>query len=108
LAHGRRCFGTGHLGGFERRSARGRKRVMVAANSWQQICSSKWTAKPPRPDAPAKKNKSFFSTMKELTLVGSYTSEIGITQELLFQPATDKYEGCIPLERIGKAWAELD
>jgi hypothetical protein len=54
------------------------------------------------------KDKPFFSTMKELTLIGYYTSEIGITQELLFQPATDKYEGCIPLERIGKAWMELN
>lgn len=53
------------------------------------------------------KDKPFFGMMKELTLVGYYTSEIGITEELRFQPATDMYEGCIPLERVGRSWAEL-
>ncbi len=53
------------------------------------------------------KEQPFFGMMKEFTLTGYYTSEIGITQELLFQPATDKFEGCIPLERVGRAWAEL-
>jgi len=53
------------------------------------------------------KAQPFFGMMKEFTLTGYYTSEIGITQELLFQPATDKFEGCIPLERVGRAWAEL-
>jgi len=47
--------------------------------------------------------KPFFGMMKEFTLAGYYTSEIGITQELLFQPAIDKFEGCIPLERVGRA-----
>jgi len=50
----------------------------------------------------------FLGMMKELTLVGYYTSEIGATDELQFQPATDKYEGCIPLERNGgRNWADL-
>lgn len=53
------------------------------------------------------KAQPFFGMMKEFTLTGYYTSEIGVTQELLFQPATDKFEGCIPLERVGRAWAEL-
>ncbi|MEK7730101.1 MAG: gluconate 2-dehydrogenase subunit 3 family protein [candidate division KSB1 bacterium] len=50
----------------------------------------------------------FFGMMKELTLVGYYTSTIGMTEELEFQPATDRFEGCIPLGRVGKTWAELN
>ena len=54
------------------------------------------------------KDTPFFGMMKEMTLVGYYTSEIDATDELLFQPATDKYEGCIPLERNGgRVWAEI-
>lgn len=50
----------------------------------------------------------FFGMMKELTLVGYYTSAIGSTEEREFQPATDRFEGCIPLGRVGKTWAELN
>jgi hypothetical protein len=53
------------------------------------------------------KDLPFFAMMKELALVGYYTSTIGMTEELQFQPATDKYEGCIPLDRVGRAWAEF-
>ncbi len=54
------------------------------------------------------KDLPFFAMMKELTLVGYYTSTIGMTEELVFQPATDRFEGCIPLGRVGKTWAELN
>lgn len=54
------------------------------------------------------KDLPFFAMMKELTLVGYYTSTIGMTDELEFQPATDRFEGCIPLGRVGKTWAELN
>lgn len=54
------------------------------------------------------KELPFFGMMKELTLVGYYTSTIGMTDELEFQPATDRFEGCIPLGRVGKTWAELN
>lgn len=47
----------------------------------------------------------FFRTMKELTLVGYYTSEIGATQELRFDPVMGRYDACVPLEKIGRAWA---
>ena len=48
---------------------------------------------------------SFFRTMKELTLVGYYTSEIGATRELRHAPVPGRFEGCVPLDRIGRAWA---
>ena len=50
----------------------------------------------------------FFGMMKELTLIGYYTSVVGANDELQFQPATNRFDGCIPLERVdGRSWAEL-
>ena len=47
----------------------------------------------------------FFRTFKELTLVGYYTSEIGATRELHHQPVPGRYDGCVPLTKIGRTWA---
>ena len=47
----------------------------------------------------------FFRLMKELTLVGYYTSQIGATRELRHAPVPGRFEGCVPLDQIGRAWA---
>jgi hypothetical protein len=47
----------------------------------------------------------FFRTMKDLTRLGDYTSEIGMTQELQWMAAPGKYDGCVPLEEVGRTWA---
>ena len=47
----------------------------------------------------------WFRTMKELTVLGYYTSEVGATKELRYEPVPGRYEGCVPLARIGRAWA---
>lgn len=46
----------------------------------------------------------FFRQLKELTLVGYYTSEVGMTRELLYQPATSAYEACISYSAVGRQW----
>jgi hypothetical protein len=46
-------------------------------------------------------SRGFFGMMKQLTLVGYYTSEIGATQELHYQIVPGRYDGCYPLERRG-------
>ncbi len=49
---------------------------------------------------------SFFRMLKELTLTGYYTSEIGATQELQYNDIPGNYDGCVPLEEVGgKTWA---
>lgn len=53
----------------------------------------------------AEKVTPFFNLMKELTLFGYFTSEIGATQELDYIPVPGKYEGCIPLKEGQKAYA---
>ncbi|MBC7920797.1 MAG: gluconate 2-dehydrogenase subunit 3 family protein [Ferruginibacter sp.] len=47
----------------------------------------------------------FFPTMKELTLVGYFSSEVGATQALEYVPVPTRYEGCIDLKPGQKAWA---
>ena len=46
----------------------------------------------------------FFRRMKELTLVGYYTSQIGATQELHPSPF-GAYRGDIPYSAVGRAWS---
>ena len=48
--------------------------------------------------------KPFFATLKELTISGYYTSEIGATQELHLNPYVE-YRGDIPYDEVGRAWA---
>jgi glucoside 3-dehydrogenase (cytochrome c) hitch-hiker subunit len=64
-----------------------------------QLDREAFAATPDRGVAP------FFRTMKELTLVGYYTSEIGATRELRHAPVPGRFEGCVPLDQIGRAWA---
>ena len=47
----------------------------------------------------------YFRMMKELTLLGYFTSEIGTKQARRYVPVPGKYEGCIPYKKGDKAWA---
>ena len=47
----------------------------------------------------------FFAMMKQLTLLGYFSSEIGATQALRYVAIPGKYEGCIPYNRGDRAWA---
>lgn len=47
----------------------------------------------------------YFRMMKELTLWGYFTSEIGAKQALRYVAVPGKYEGCIPYKKGDKAWA---
>ena len=48
--------------------------------------------------------RPFFATLKELTVSGYYTSEVGATQELKVNPMV-VYRGDIPYDEVGHAWA---
>ena len=47
----------------------------------------------------------FYRQLKELTVAGYYTSEVGATQELQWQAAPGRYDSDVPLSEIGRAWA---
>ena len=42
--------------------------------------------------------KNFFFMIKQLTLVGYYTSQIGFEQELHGEIVPSRHAGCVPLE----------
>jgi len=55
--------------------------------------------------AGAKDNKPFILELKELTLLGFFTSKPGATQVLQHNQVPGPYKGCVPLKDVGKAWA---
>lgn len=52
-------------------------------------------------DAPA----HYFRMMKELALVGYFTSEIGYSQALRYAETPGRYDPCVPYEPGEKSWA---
>lgn len=46
-----------------------------------------------------------YRIVKELTLLGYYSSEPGATEELRYEAVPGRYEGCIPYEEVGATWA---
>jgi hypothetical protein len=55
----------------------------------------------PSPSLP----RPFFPWLKELTLVGYYTSEIGASQELRYVHVAGRYDGDVPYRQIGRAYS---
>jgi gluconate 2-dehydrogenase gamma chain len=53
----------------------------------------------------AKVERPFILKMKELTLLGFFTSKQGASEVLQYNAAPGPYQGCVPLEQVGKAWA---
>jgi len=49
--------------------------------------------------------KHYFTMMKELTLTGFFTSEVGATKALRYVAIPGRYEGCVPYTKGDKAWA---
>lgn len=51
--------------------------------------------------------RPFILTMKELTMLGFFTSEVGASQVLQYHPVPGAYKGCIPVSEAGngKTWA---
>lgn len=50
-------------------------------------------------------DKPFVLKVKELTLLGFFTSEPGATQVLQYNQVPGPYQGCVPIAQVGKAWA---
>jgi len=49
--------------------------------------------------------KHYFRMMKELTLLGYFTSEPGATKALRYEAVPGKYEGCTTYKKGDRAWA---
>ncbi|MBN6150282.1 gluconate 2-dehydrogenase subunit 3 family protein [Xanthomonas sp. AmX2] len=55
----------------------------------------------------AQRRRPFILMMKELTLLGYFSSEPGTTQVLQYRPVPGAYQACVPLAQAGngKTWA---
>lgn len=51
------------------------------------------------------KGPSFFKLMKDLTVLGYFTSEIGATKALDYVAVPTKYDGCVDMSSSKKTWA---
>jgi hypothetical protein len=47
----------------------------------------------------------FFYKLKQLTVLGYYTSEIGATQELRYEPVPNRYDGDLEFSKVGRQWS---
>jgi hypothetical protein len=52
-----------------------------------------------------RKSPHYFTMMKQLTMLGFFTSEVGAKQALRYVPVPGRYEGCVPYKKGDKAWA---
>lgn len=50
-------------------------------------------------------NTPFFTKIKELTVLGYYTSEVGAKQELAYNPMPMRYEGDYDFAKVGHQWS---
>ncbi|MDZ4699988.1 MAG: gluconate 2-dehydrogenase subunit 3 family protein [Rhodothermales bacterium] len=50
-------------------------------------------------------DKPFFSLLKEMTITGYYTSEIGASQELKYLHSAGYYNGDVPYAEVGRAYS---
>ena len=48
---------------------------------------------------------AFVAWLKELTVLGYYSSEIGATRELRYLATPGRYDGCIDFAEVGRTWA---
>lgn len=73
-----------------------RKELLIALDKEQKDYATK-----KKPEDPP----HYFKLMKDLTVQGYFTSEVGATKALRYEPVPGKYEGCIPYNKGDKAWA---
>ena len=50
-------------------------------------------------------NTPFFTKLKELTVLGYFTSELGSKKELAYNPMPMRYDGDYPFSSIGHQWS---
>ena len=61
---------------------------------------------PPPPEGGGSPPPHFFRMMKQLTLLGYFTSEIGATMALQYAESPGRYDPCVPYTPGERDWAE--
>jgi hypothetical protein len=63
------------------------------------------TTRAPAPAAPTDEPPHYFRMIKELTLLGYFTSEIGYTQAMRYRESPGRFDPCVPHAPGDKSWA---
>jgi len=79
--------------------ASGQKTELLTAIDQERIDYNK------KKDKPKGSGPHYFQLMKELTLLGYFTSEPGATKALRYIQVPGRYDGCVPYKKGDKAWA---
>jgi hypothetical protein len=58
-----------------------------------------------RPATPTPTVRPFFPVLKDLVTASYFTSQLGATRAVRWDPNPGAYHGCVPLKDIGRAWA---
>lgn len=80
-----------------------------ALSHFETLANEYISSKPPAQSISATdtdENLPFFNKLKELTVLGYFTSEIGVTQSLAYNPMPMEYKSDIPLVGGDKQWAQ--
>lgn len=81
--------------------------VRIAALRNQEARAS--STPPPAPGPfgvrSAGENAPFFTRLKELVVLGYYTSKVGATQELAYVPAPGHFDGAYEFAKVGRQWS---
>ncbi len=82
-------------------------RFMALNNEKQLACFKKHHDAAITSQRSPESEKPFILKVKELTVAGFFTSEIGATQVLQYEAVPGAYHGCVPLAEAGngKTWA---
>jgi hypothetical protein len=99
-----------HSVGFAEASAAARLSVVEALDREQKAEMDARLAKPatraPAPAPPSTDTPAhYFRMMKELTLLGYFTSEIGYTQAMRYIESPGRFDPCVPHAPGDKTWA---
>lgn len=85
-----------HGHGFMKATPEQRKEVLIELDKEQK----EYTKAKKQDDPP-----HYFALMKQLTLLGFFTSEPGATKALRYEAVPGRYDGCVPYKKGDRAWA---
>jgi len=87
----------------EKQRAEGRKKsdAVISSASQQNAPEAKINPASQMSDPPTK----YFRMMKELALLGYFTSEVGATQALRYVESPGRYDPCVPYKAGDRDWA---
>ena len=81
------------------------KKQRMAMTSGKEVAKVENAQKDLQMPEAKKSYTPFYSILKDLTITGYFTSEVGATQALEYIAVPGRYDGCVPLKPGQKAWA---